>query len=220
MNRTTVWLLKFLRVVFLLLVIAGSLGVLTVGSFILFPAATTGHAVRLNVKQRLPATTESVSPRAATRAGSRGPAPHLVVRAQTGTLVLQEPEASRRLLLRLINAEKGSFPLMLAGLLFSILVAQILRDVKPGVPFTPANVRRLYWLTLLFVGCELYQRVASWWLQQYLRSVTPPGMAELTTNAEFSASLLSNGLIAAMLIILAASYQRGVELTADADLTV
>jgi len=221
MNTVTTFLLKFLRVVFLLASFAGLLIILDVSYLTLFPPATTSNVVMLNVRQRVPASITPVSPvTVAEEEVAAGKPTQLVMHTQSGTLVLREPQASRRLLVRIINAEKGPLPLMLAGLLFSFIMAEILNDVKPGVPFSPANTRRLYWLAALFIGCEVYERAASWWMQQYLRSVTPAGMAGLMPNSEFSSSLVSNWLVAAMLVVLAASYRRGVELTEDAELTV
>ena len=221
MNTVTTFLLKFLRVVFLLASFAGLLILLDVSYLTLFPPATTSNVVMLNVQQRVPSYTAPVSPvTVAKEEVAAGKPTQLVMHSQNGTLVLREPQASRRLLVRIINAEKGPLPLLLAGLLFSLIIAKILGDVKPGVPFTPANIRRLYWLAMLFVGCEVYQRAASWWMQHYLRSVTPAGLVELMPNSQFNSSMVSNGIAAAMLIILAASYRRGVELTEDAELTV
>ncbi|WP_169515076.1 DUF2975 domain-containing protein [Hymenobacter norwichensis] len=188
----------------------------------MFPSSPKADdIVSVNVRQHLPSTSATIpSVTIAKEEVAAGKPTQLIMHAQTGTLVLREPQASRRLLVRIINAEKGPLPLMLAGLIFSFIMAAILNDVKPGVPFSPANTRRLYWLAALFIGCEVYQRAAFWWMQHYLHSVTPPGIAELTPNSEFSSSLVSNGLVAAMLVILAASYRRGVQLAEEAELTV
>ncbi|MBU6122178.1 hypothetical protein [Hymenobacter siberiensis] len=47
-------------------------------------------------------------------------------------------------------------PYVLATMLFCLLVYRIMSDVRPGVPFTPANVRRLRGLGLLLIGCDVY----------------------------------------------------------------
>lgn len=226
MNRFTTLLLKLLQFVFTLYSVAGVVGLVGIGIFtFMFPSSPkTDDVVCVNVRQHLPSTGATIpSVTVAKEEVAAGKPTQLIIHAmhaQTGTLVLREPQASRRLLVHIINAEKGPLPLMLAGLLFSFIMAAILNDVKPGVPFSPANTRRLYWLAALFIGCEVYQRTAYLWMQHYLHEVAPAGMAGLTPNSEFSSSLMSNWLVAAMLVVLAASYRRGVELAEEAELTV
>ncbi|MBO0356364.1 DUF2975 domain-containing protein [Hymenobacter sp. BT186] len=216
MLRKTQFLLKFMRFTFLLMAIAG-LGVVPYGIYqILFPG-TPGNVVMLNVRQRL---TDSESFDEAQQQVAGGKPAKLLLHAQTGTLVVQEPNAIRRVLLRLVNAEKGPLPLLVAGVVFALLMFKILGDIKPGAPFTAANVQRLRWLAVLLLGCEAYQRVASWGMQNYLSHLAAPYTDQLLPNADFGTSLISSGLTAAILVVLASGYQRGVELTEEAELTV
>jgi hypothetical protein len=132
-------------------------------------------------------------------------------------LVQHEPSAVRRLALRLINAEPQSVPRVVAALLFCVLVYRILRDLRPGQPFAPANVRRLRWLGILLIGCDVYYWMAHWWLGHYLAATGHPS---LTPLMDFGSSLVANWLIGLLLLIVATGYQRGVELAEDAEFTV
>ncbi|MBC6699206.1 DUF2975 domain-containing protein [Hymenobacter puniceus] len=217
MNQLTGLLLKFLHAIFLLMSIAGLLFVVPFIAYqIVFPG-TPGNVVMLNVRQRI-AGSESFDE--AQQQVARGKPAKLLLHAQTGTLVVQESNAARRMLLRLVNAERGPLPMVVAGVVFTLLMAKILGDIKPGAPFTASNVRRLRWLAVLLLGCEAYQRAASWWMQEYLSRLPAAGTAQLVSNADFGSSLLSSGLAAAILVLLASSYQRGVELAEEAELTV
>ncbi|WBO85438.1 DUF2975 domain-containing protein [Hymenobacter yonginensis] len=219
MAQITGLLLKFLRAIFLLMSIAGLLFVAPfVAYHILYPS-TPGDVVVLNVRQRISHYNSELHSQAEQQVAGGKPA-RLLMHAQIGTLVVQEPSAVRRVLLRLVNAERGPLPMIVAGLAFALLMAKILGDIKPGVPFTAANVRRLRWLAVLLLCCEVYQRAASWWMQDYLSRLPAAGTADLVTNADFGSSMLSSGLAAAVLVLLASSYQRGVELTEEAELTV
>jgi hypothetical protein len=219
MAQITGLLLKFLRAIFLLMSIAGLLFVAPFVAYQIMYPSTPGDVVVLNVRQRIPHYNPELHSQAEQQVASGKPA-RLLMHAQIGTLVVQEPSAVRRVLLRLVNAERGSLPMIVAGLAFALLMAKILGDIKPGAPFTAANVRRLRWLAVLLLGCEVYQRAASWWMQDYLSCLPAAGTAQLTSNADFSASLISSGLSAAILVLLASSYRRGVELAEEAQLTV
>lgn len=211
----TQFLLKFMRVTFLIMVISGLVVVPFVAYQTLFPN-TPDDVVMLNVRQRV---TDSGPFEVAQQQVASGQPAKLLLHTQTGTLVVREPNAAFRLLLRLVNAEKGPLPLLVAGAVFALLVWKILGDIQPGAPFTAANVRRLRWLALLLLGSEAYQRAASWGMQQYLDNLaTGPG--QLLPNADFGSPLLSSGLAAGILVLLSIGYQRGVELTEDAELTV
>jgi len=217
MNQIIGLLLKFLHGIFLLMSIVGLLFVVPFVTYhVLFPN-TPSDVVMLNVWQHM---TASETLDKAQQQVAHGKPAKLLIHAQTGTLVVQEPNAARRLLLRLVNAEKGPLPLVVAGMVFTLLMAKILGDIKPGAPFTAANVRRLRWLALLLLGCEAYQRAASWWMQDYLSGLPAAGTAQLMSNADFGSSLISSGLAAAILVLLASSYRRGVELAEEAELTV
>jgi hypothetical protein len=217
MNQITGLLLKFLHAIFLLMGFAGLLFVVPFVTYqIVFPS-TPGKVVMLNVRQRM-AASETYDE--AQQQVAQGKPAKLLLHAQTGILVVQEPNAARRILLRLVNAEKGPLPLIVAGVVFTLLMAKILGEIKPDAPFTAANVRRLRWLALLLLGCEAYQRAASWWMQDYLSGLPAAGTAQLMSNADFGSSLISSGLAAAILVLLASSYRRGVELAEEAELTV
>lgn len=217
MNQITGLLLKFLHAIFLLISIAGLLFVVPFVTYnVVFPS-TPGNVVLLNVWQQMKAS-ETLDE--AQQQVVRGQPAKLLLHAQTGTLVVQEPNAARRMLLRLVNAERGPLPMIVAGVVFTLIMAKILGDMKPGAPFTAANVRRLRWLAVLLLGCEVYQRAASWWMQDYLSHLPAAHTAQLVSNADFGSSMLSSGLAAAILVLLAGSYQRGVELAEEAELTV
>lgn len=215
MLRKTQFLLQFMRTTFLIMVISGLVVVPFVAYQTLFPN-TPADVVMLNVWQR---TTGAEPYDEAQQQVASGQPAKLLLHAQTGTLVVREPNAACRLLLRLVNAEKGPLPLLVAGTVFALLVWKILGDIQPGAPFTATNVRRLRWLALVLLGCEAYQRAASWGMQQYLDNLTSiPG--HLLPNADFGSPLLSSGLAAGILVLLSIGYQRGVELAEDAELTV
>jgi len=219
MNRFTTGTITVLRALFLTASIAGALAL----AFYLYRAfllpEQPADVIALNVRQR-PARLWSAEQdrvqKARQQLAGRDSA-LLLPRARSFVLVQHEPSAGRRLALRLINAEPQSVPRVVAALLFCVLVYRILRDLRPGQPFAPANVRRLRWLGLLLIGCDVYYWTANWWLGHYLAA---SGHPDLSPVMDFGTSLVANWLIGLLLLLIATGYQRGVELAEDAEFTV
>ena len=224
MTRSTIFLLKLLRYAFLLLSIVGALALMFYLADILFIHPQPGEAVSVSVRQFDPrfAQLQGVprEPSAAEQAVAAGQPTQFVPWGSAGLLVYREANPVARLALRLISSRPQSVPYVLATTLFCLLVYRILRDIRPGVPFTPANVRRLRGLGLLLIGSDLYHWTLTWWLTRQLAAVAPAGLAGLQPVSPFGSSLVANWLIGLMLLIVAAGYQRGVELAEDAEFTV
>ena len=212
-------ILKLLRYFFLLASIAGAVALCSYLYVGFFAPSQTGEAVTLSVRQLNSkwAVSPLAAPTETERAVAAGQPAQYVQWGTTGGFVYRERNPATRLLLRLIESRPQPVPYVLATLLFCVLVYRILRDIRPGVPFTAANVRRLRFLGLLLIGCDLYHWTISWWLGHYLAAVGPAG---LRPTSPFGSSLVANWLIGLMLLIVAAGYQRGVELAEDAELTV
>ena len=222
MNRFTTGIITALRYLFLLLSVAGALALTFYIGRTLVAPPQPGEVVTLGVRQFSPAMAMDPLGGATPneRAVAAGQPATYVPRGSTGGLVYRETNPAVRLLLRLMTTRPQPVPYVLASLLFCVLVYQILRDIRPGIPFTPANVRRLRWLGVLLIGCDVYTWTTNFWLSHYLATVVPAGVVGLRPAAQFGASLVSNWLIGLMLLIIAAGYQRGVELTEDAELTI
>lgn len=224
MARSTIFLLKFLRYAFLLFSIAGTLALTFYLADVLFLHAQPGEVVSVSVRKFGPdfARLRDVQhePSAAELAVAAGQPAQYLPWGNAGLLVYREANPVARLALRLIESRPQSVPYVLATTLFCLLLYRILRDIRPGVPFTPANVRRLRGLGLLLIGCDVYHWTSSWWLAQQLAAVAPARLAGLQPVSPFGSSLVANWLIGLMLLIVAAGYQRGVELAEDAKLTV
>ena len=224
MNRSTTFLLKFMRYAFLLITAAGAVALTTYVVEIVTNNPQPGEVVTVNVREFSPRFALLQSPEhgpsAAEQAVAAGQPAQYQPWGSSGLLVYRESNPVMRLAMRLITSRPQSVPYVLATTLFCLLVYRILRDIRPGVPFTPANVRRLYWLGLLLIGCDVYRWGLSWWLTRHLAAVVPAGVAGLQPVSPFGITLVSNWLIGVMLLLVAAGYQRGVELTEDAELTV
>ena len=218
MNRFTTGIITVLRYLFLVASVAGTLALAFYLYRAFFRPAQPADVITLNVRQRPALDWEAEQARVQTarqQLAGRDSA-LLLPRARAFVLVQHEPSTVRRLALRLINAEPQSVPRVVAALLFCLLVYRILRDLRPGQPFAPANVRRLRWLGILLIGCDVYYWLANWWLSSYLADAA----AGLTPVMDFGSSLVANWLIGLLLLIIATGYQRGVELAEDAEFTV
>ncbi|MBO2007835.1 DUF2975 domain-containing protein [Hymenobacter negativus] len=213
-------IIRFLQFTFLLTSIAGALALAFYLFLALFAPVQPGDVVTLNVRQAAPAATPHQTLRTIEEQVLTGQPSQYVRRASTGSLVHREPNPATRLLLRLVSSQPQPVPYVLAALLFSVLVFRILRDIRPGAPFTPTNVRRLRWLGGLLIACDVYHWTATWWIGHYLATVAPASAAGLTPVTQFGTSLVSNWLIGLLLLIIATGYQRGVELAEDAEFTV
>jgi hypothetical protein len=221
MNRFTTGIITVLRYLFLVASVAGTLALAFYLYRAFFQPAQPADVITLNVRQRPTLSWEAELSQLQTarqQLASRDSA-LLLPRARPFVLVQHEPSAVRQLALRLINAEPQSVPRVVAALLFCVLVYRILRDLRPGQPFAPANVRRLRWLGILLIGCDVYYWLAHWWLGHYL-AATGHAAAGLVPVMDFGSSLVANWLIGLLLLIIATGYQRGVELAEDAEFTV
>ncbi|SHJ30557.1 Protein of unknown function [Hymenobacter daecheongensis DSM 21074] len=218
-KRHTNFIIVALRYVFLFLVIAGSFALAFYLLRAVFDPQQPADVVTLSVRQKI-LNWDAKPLRDTEQQVARGGAVQLVQLGTISRLMYREPNAARRFVLRLMNSQPQPVPYVLATLLFCVLLHQILRDIRPGVPFTPANVQRLRWLALLFAACDLYKMLATWWLRHHLAQVAPGLAPDLIPDTYFSSSLVANWLIGLMLLIIAAGYERGVELTEDAELTV
>jgi hypothetical protein len=136
----------------------------------------------------------------------------------------REPSDARRMALQALGALDGS--LSVAGLLFlgygSWLLFGLLRDVTPATPFTLANARRLRKLALLVLGLYFWQYVAYllvWALVPAYRlaSLAYPLSHYVRLNTD---DLVPGPAIGMALVIIAAVYQRGVELSREAELVI
>ena len=136
----------------------------------------------------------------------------------------REPSAAKRMALQALGALDES--LSVAGLLFlgygSWLLFKLLQDVTPATPFTLANAQRLRKLALLVLGLYFWQYVAYllvWVLVPAYRVV------QLAYPVSHYVRLNTDGLvpgpaIGMALVIIAAVYQRGVELSREAELVI
>ena len=224
MTHSTTLLLKFMRFFFLLITVVGGLGLPLCLAAVLFNNPQPGEVVTINVL-----TFNNPSPelqdvqhrtKAVEQAVAKGQPAQFLPSSRAGLMIYREANPVARVALRLIASRTQFVPHMLALTLFSLLVYLMLRVMRPGVPFTPANVRRLYWLGLLLIGCDVYRWSFSWWLTPHLAAVAPAGVTGLHPVSPFGITLVSNWMIGVLLFFVAAGYQRGVELTEDAELTV
>jgi hypothetical protein len=148
------------------------------------------------------------------------------LQASPGASLLRYREASalRRGALLALGAWSGSLsvPSVLLLALGSWLLLQLLRDVTPATPFTPANARRLLHLALLVLGLNLWDYVAR---AMVLALVPSFRIAELTAPLSHyvrlnTADVVPDFWVGYMLLIIAAVYQRGVELSREAELVI
>ncbi|MDO7845846.1 DUF2975 domain-containing protein [Hymenobacter sp. M29] len=218
MNRFTTGIITGLRYLFLVASVAGALALTFYLYRAFFVPEQPADVITLNVRQRpaLDWETELGQMQDARQQLAGRDSALLLPRSRSFVLVQHEASAARRLALRLVNAEPQSVPRVVAALLFCWLVYRILRDLRPGQPFAPANVRRLRWLGVLLIGCDVYYWLAHWWLSAYLADAA----AGLTPVMDFGSSLVANWLIGVLLLLVATGYQRGVELAEDAEFTV
>jgi len=136
----------------------------------------------------------------------------------------REPSEAKRMVLQALGALDDS--LSVAGLLFlgygSWLLFGLLRDVTLETPFTLANARRLRKLALLVLGLYFWQYVAYllvWALVPAYRvaALAYPLSHYVHLNTD---DLVPGPLIGIALVIIAAVYQRGGELSREAELVI
>lgn len=136
----------------------------------------------------------------------------------------REPSDAKRMVLQALGALDES--LSVAGLLFfgygSWLLFKLLQDVTTENPFTLANAQRLRKLALLVLGLYFWQYVAYllvWLLVPAYRlaSLAYPLSHYVRLNTD---DLVPGPAIGIGLVIIAAVYQRGVELSREAELVI
>ena len=143
---------------------------------------------------------------------------------QAPVLRYHEPSAARRLALLYLGASNDYQSL--AWVVFfgagSWLLWQLLLDVTLATPFTLANARRLRNLGLLVLGLDLAQEMAYLVVRALVPPFWSPGLAEplghyVRLNTE---TTLPGWEVGLMLLVIAAVYQRGVELSREAELVI
>lgn len=143
---------------------------------------------------------------------------------QAPALRYHEPSAGRRLVLLYLGASNDYQSL--AWVVFfgvgSWLLWQLLLDVTLATPFTFANARRLRNLGLLVLGLDLAQELAYLVVRALVPPFRVPGLAEplshyVRLNTE---TTLPGWEVGLMLLVIAAVYQRGVELSQEAELVI
>jgi hypothetical protein len=135
-----------------------------------------------------------------------------------------EPSVPKRVALLALGALQGTYSV--PGLLFwvygSWLLLKLLQDVTPQTPFTPANARRLAKLTVLVLGLNLWDHVAQFSLLGLVPAFRAAGLASsLNQYVLLNTNELVPGLpVGFMLLVIAAVYRRGVELSQEAELVI
>ena len=148
----------------------------------------------------------------------------LLADPQAPLLRYQEPNPWKRWpLLRLgASDQELSLAWVLYFALGSWLLLQLLLDVTPATPFTFANARRLNGLGLLVLGLDLVQELTYLVVRTLVPAFQTPGLAEpLSHYVRFSTETTLPGLeVGVLLLIIAAVYRRGVELSQEAELVI
>ena len=148
----------------------------------------------------------------------------LLADPQAPLLRYQEPNPWKRWTLLCLGASDQELSLawVLYFALGSWLLLQLLLDVTPATPFTFANARRLRGLGLLVLGLDLVQEVACLVVRALVPAFQTPGLAEpLSHYVRFSTETTLPGWeVGVLLLIIAAVYRRGVELSQEAELTI
>ncbi len=142
---------------------------------------------------------------------------------RTPLLRYREPSAWKRVGLLALGALDDS--MSVAGLLLaggSWLLLRLLQDVTPATPFTLANARRLRQLALLVFGLHLWSYLAYALVWLLLPPYRVAGLAAplghyVRLNTD---ELVPSVAVGFMLLIIAAVYQRGVELSREAELVI
>ena len=148
----------------------------------------------------------------------------LVANPNAPMLRYQEPSTWKRVALLCLGALPGY--LSLPGLLFWIygswLLMRLLQDVTPEAPFTQANARRLSQLTLLILGLNLWDNVAQVSVLNLVPAFQAANIAHaLNRYVQLSPEELIPGLqVGFMLVVIAAVYRRGVDLSHDATFVI
>ncbi len=164
----------------------------------------------------------------------RGPLPafrvatsgfEVVADPQAPLLRYKEANARKRLALLYLGASDSYMSLAWATFfgLSCWLLWRLLQDVKPTTPFTLTNAHRLRMLGLWIIGpIYLGQQFSYLALRALIPDLRTPDLAEplshyVRLNTESS---LPGREIGLMLLVIAAVYQRGVELSQEAELVI
>ncbi len=148
----------------------------------------------------------------------------LATDAHSPVLRYHEPNTVKRVALLYLGASNDYQSL--AWVVFfgvgSWLLWQLLLDVTPATPFTFANARRLRGLGLLVLGLDFAQELAYLAVRALVPPFRSPGLAEplshyVRLNTETTLPGWEVGLV---LLVIAAVYQRGVELSREAELVI
>lgn len=148
----------------------------------------------------------------------------LVADPHASLLRYREPSALKRMALLALGALDDS--LSVAGLVFlgygSWLLLKLLQDVTPATPFTQANAQRLRKLTLLVLGLFLWHYVAYWLVWALVPAYRAATLAQpLSHYVRLNTDDLVPGVeVGFILLIITAVYQRGVELSREAELVI
>ncbi|HEX8504254.1 MAG TPA: DUF2975 domain-containing protein [Hymenobacter sp.] len=143
---------------------------------------------------------------------------------ETPVLRYNEPSPWKRVVLLHLGASDKSFSL--SWILFlcvgSWLLWKLLFDISPSMPFTQANARRLGMLGLLVMGLVMaqyasYAAVRALLPEFYGLDLAEPLSHYVRLNTEDS---LPDFTVGVMLSVIAAVYQRGVELSQEAELVI
>lgn len=143
---------------------------------------------------------------------------------QTPVLRYHEPSVWKRLALLHLGAS-NDYQSLAWIVFFSVgswLLWRLLLDVRPATPFAFANAHRLRGLGLLVLGLDLGQELAYLAVRVLVPAFRVPNLADplshyVQLNTETTLPGWETGF---MLLIIAAVYQRGVELSREAELTI
>lgn len=230
-----------------LLVLLAAISSIPVGFVFLaqsFEAATSGQPIELVLATRVPVGFTPINDIKAgfedgwnyhyrpQPAGQTGLSPTVVrtidfkLTADPQTLLLRYAEANswKRLALYWLGAS-DRFNSLAWVLFFGVgswLLWLLLLDVSSEMPFTMANARRLRGLALLVLGLYFEQKLAHLAIQALVPAFQVPGFAEpLSHYVQLSSENdLPGAITGIMLAIIALVYQRGVQLSREAELVI
>ncbi|OUJ69194.1 hypothetical protein BXP70_26770 [Hymenobacter crusticola] len=153
---------------------------------------------------------------------------YFVAKSNQQRLIYREPNVAKRLVLNLLGVNNSSLSRSsLALALFSMLTGRMLfhmlRDLRLDTPFTELNARRIRGLALLMIGIDVYEYLAL----NALRILVPAfplgdGTGTVTPYIILDPSLGGFGSwkFGLVLLVIAAIYQRGVQMAREAELTI
>ncbi|WP_310397591.1 DUF2975 domain-containing protein [Hymenobacter sp.] len=135
-----------------------------------------------------------------------------------------ERSAWKRVALLHLGALNGTMSLawVMYFSLGSWLITLLLLDVTPATPFTYGNARRLRSLGVLVLGLNVLQGLGYLLVRELVPAFRTPDLTEpLGHYVRFSTETMLPGWeLGVMLLIIAAVYRRGVELSQEAELVI